>query len=256
MQRLHLNSDFGVVLQARSGATRLPGKMTMPFYNNRGILEIVISAVLGAFDAENIFLATTTASGDDSLAEIGKQCGIHVFRGSESDVLQRFIDCSRENGLKHILRVCADNPFLRPNYLQQLATEYMESPSDYLSFAFPDGTPTIRSHIGLFGEMVALSALQKVSDMTTESFYHEHVTNFIYGNPQTFDVRFLPLPGIVRSRSDIRLTVDTSDDFEMAAKIFSELQSNENTTEGLIELIDHHPEMLLRMKKLINTYVK
>lgn len=249
-------SGFGVVLQARSGATRLPGKMTMPFFNGHGIFEIVIHAVLEAFDVENIVLATTTSLGDDVLAEIAHRNGIRVFRGSENDVLQRFVDCAHEFNLTHLLRVCADNPFLRPDYLQQLAREYMQSPADYVSFAFPDGTPTIRSHIGLFGEMVALSALRRANEMTQEPFYHEHVTNFIYGNPEVFDVRYLPLPAIVRERSDIRLTVDTADDFEMAATLFSELESKENTTEALIALIDHHPEMLLRMKKLINTYVK
>lgn len=251
-----LKADYGVLLQARSGATRLPGKMTLPFWNGKGILEVVIQTALQAFDHEQVILATTESVADDELARIAESHGIRVFRGSEHDVLQRFIDCAHQFQLKHVVRVCADNPFLRVEYLQELAKHYEQQPADYVSYAFPDQTPIIRSHIGLFAEMVAVSALERAAELTGDKFYHEHVTNFIYGNPDTFDVRLLPLPELVRARNDIRLTVDTPDDFEMASQLYSEMLVQGNTVEALFHLIDSKPELLQRMGKLISTYVK
>jgi spore coat polysaccharide biosynthesis protein SpsF len=256
MKKHRLNTGFGVLLQARSGATRLPQKMTLPFFEGHGILEIVIQTALQAFDQEHVILATTDSNPDDELASIASSFGVQVFRGSEHDVLQRFIDCAHQFNLNHVVRICADNPFLRADFLQELVKDYERQPADYVSYAFPDQTPIIRSHIGLFAEVVSVAALEKASLLTTEAFYHEHVTNFIYGNPQQFDVRFLSLPELVRSRNDIRLTVDTIDDFEMASQLFAELHGKGNTLEALLQLLDEKPDMLERMGKLINTYVK
>lgn len=250
------DQGVGVVLQARSGATRLPGKMTTPFFQGKGILEIVMTHVLCAFDSKSVVLATTTSAADNALANLAEAYGIRVFRGSEHDVLQRFVDCAHRDDLQHVLRICADNPFLRPEYLQALMSDYLDNPCDYVSYAFPDGTPIIRSHIGLFAEMVAVGALERAIASTDDKFYHEHVTNYIYGHPDNFDIRLLSLPEEVQSRNDIRLTVDTAQDFEMAAAIFAELQMKGNTLSALIQLIDERPEMLKRMQQLISTYTK
>lgn len=253
---MKLPQGVGVLLQARSGATRLPGKMTIPFYRGKGILEMVMLRSLAAFEPDCIVLATTTSPADDPLAVLADAHGIKVFRGSEHDVLQRFIDCAHREGFRHVLRICADNPFLKSEYLQALIVDYLKHPCDYVSYAFPDGTPIIRSHIGLFAEMVATEALERAAQLTNETFYHEHVTNFIYGNPEDFSIRLLPLPEELRARNDIRLTVDTPEDFQMASEIFAELEAKGNSLSDLIKLIDERPEMLQRMQQLISTYVK
>jgi spore coat polysaccharide biosynthesis protein SpsF len=251
-----LPDTFGVVLQARSRATRLPGKMTLPFYQESGILQVVIEKTLEAFDKSRVVLATTDVDEDDVLVDIARTYGIGVYRGSESDVLQRFIECTRAFGFQHILRVCADNPFLRPEFMQSLVDSYFESPCDYHSYAFPDGTPTIRSHIGLFAEMASMKALEDAAMQTDNPFYHEHVTNYIYSNENVFRVKFKPLPLIVRHRKDIRLTVDTQTDFTIASALYALLKSGDDTLEALVNLVDQHPEYLNEMKQLISTYEK
>jgi len=251
-----LPNDFGVLLQARNGATRLPGKMTMSFHQGRSILEIVILRALEAFDGTHVVLATTTSSEDEVLVRLAESYGIRVFRGSEHDVLQRFIDCANRESFSHLIRICADNPFIRPEYLQALTQEYLSAPSDYISYAFPDGRPIIRSHIGLFAELVATDALQRVAAATNDVFYHEHVTNFIYGNPHVFSTRWMQLPAEIRERNDIRLTVDTPEDFQMASELFALLEANGSSLSYLTKIIDERPNILQQMKKLISTYEK
>ena len=84
-----LPDTFGVVLQARSRATRLPGKMTLPFYQESGILQVVIEKTLEAFDKSRVVLATTDVDEDDVLVDIARTYGIGVYRGSESDVRKK-----------------------------------------------------------------------------------------------------------------------------------------------------------------------
>jgi spore coat polysaccharide biosynthesis protein SpsF len=247
---------FGVILQARSRASRLPGKMTLPFHEGKGILQVVIETTLKAFDKSRVALATTDLVDDDILVEIANAYGIGVYRGSESDVLQRFVDCARVFGFQHILRVCADNPFLRPEFMQSIVESYFEAPCDYHSYAFPDGTPTIRSHIGLFAEMVSLQALESAAARTDNPFYHEHVTNYIYSNEDLFRVKFKQLPLLIQPRKDIRLTVDTPADFAIVSSLYALLKEGDDTVEALVNLVDQHPEYLNEMKQLISTYEK
>jgi spore coat polysaccharide biosynthesis protein SpsF len=247
---------FGVILQARSRSTRLPGKMTLPFYREKGILQVVIETTLKEFDRSRVVLATTDITEDDVLVEIAKAYDIGVYRGSENDVLQRFIECARHFGFKDILRVCADNPFLRTEFMKSLVEAYMEAPCDYYSYAFPDGTPTIRSHIGLFAELVSLQALENAALKTDSPFYHEHVTNYIYSNDQVFNVKFKQLPQVIQSRTDIRLTVDTPTDFSIVSALYALLKSSDESLETLVTLVDQHPEYLNEMKQLISKYEK
>lgn len=255
---MRLPSGYGIVLQARTGSTRLPGKMTRPFYQDLNMLEIIIETVKSSFEASQIYLATTTSVADDELADIAASTGIHLFRGSENDVLQRFIDCAEQNRLEVCVRICADNPFIQAQYMVDLISDFEKSPCDYSSFAFPDGTPIIRSHIGFFTEIVRTAALRRAAEETPDPFYHEHVTNFIYGNKQIFDVRLLPMPLHLQQRTDIRLTIDTADDFEMAASLFSELSSRgeAQNTEAILRAIDDHPEYKERMSALIKQFTK
>ena len=59
--------------------------------------------------------------------------------------------------------------------------------------------------------------------MTNEKMYHEHVTNFIYDNKDKFNVSLIEAPELLYNREDIRLTVDTKEDFEMSKEIYSKI---------------------------------
>lgn len=248
---------IGIIIQARMGSTRLPGKMGKPFFKQQSLIEVILRNILKVDPDISVVLATSSNSKDDYLEEIGKTIGVKVFRGNENDVLQRFIDAAEHYGITTVVRVCADNPFLSVKYVRDLINEFTEG-DDYLSYSYDDGTPTIKSHIGMFAEIVSLSALRKVKTLTNSGFYFEHVTNYIYEHSNEFKVRFLPLPQLLHQRKDIRLTIDTETDFEISKEVFEELMKDSETVEAtkLLSIIDGKSELLEKMKGEIERNTK
>ena len=216
-------NDIKIIIQARTGSTRLPQKMILPFYGNEGIFSLILSRLTSNIMKENIILATSTNLNNNILAEIAERHGVNCFRGSENDVLQRFIDAANQFEAAKIIRVCADNPLLDMDFLNFLLENFEKTECDYMSFSTSEGTPTIKTHYGFWAEAMTLNALNKVKNMTSESLYHEHVTNFIYANRDVFDVKFFNIPDEIERHDDIRLTIDTKMDFDTQKEIFNKI---------------------------------
>jgi len=241
-------SDLGIILQARTGSTRMPEKVILPFYQDQSILDLLLEKLkkLGF----PMILATTTNPSDDRICSLAQKHEVSVFRGSENDVLDRFIQAAKENKFSKIIRVCADNPFLDFAGMQLLIREFGQSDADYLSFELAGNKPSILSHFGFWTEAIRLDALEKAQKLTSEKLYHEHVTNYIYGNPQLFNVQFIQADSLVFSRTDIRMTLDTPEDFHIQQKIYAQI-SAENPNFGISEIVswlDRNPEILELMK--------
>lgn len=162
--------------------------MVLTFFDAKGIFEIVIEQIIEAELKVPVILATTENPGDDILVEIAKAKGVSVFRGSEENVLDRFIGAAEEFGVEKIIRVCADNPFLDMERSGHLIVRFGESKADYWCYALEDGTPSIKTHYGFWAEGVTLAALKKAASLIQEKVYLEHVTNFIYTNPGLFSI--------------------------------------------------------------------
>lgn len=212
-----MKTNIGIIIQARSGSTRLPGKMMLPFYESASILTVIIQRIQKNLDLP-LVLATTTNAIDDELVRMVEAQGVEVFRGDEDDVLSRFTAVNTDKDWSACVRVCADNPYLNMELLQNLIAAYQGE--DYLSYQTMEAKPTILSHYGVFAELVSAKALLKAAQMTKEKLYREHVTNFIYNNPSDFSCRFLELPSSVSWEEGIRLTIDTKQDFENVKELF------------------------------------
>lgn len=241
-------SQLGIIIQARTGSTRLPEKVIQPFYQEQTILDLLLEKVKKL--KLPVVLATTINPLDDRLCTLAEIHGVPVFRGSENDVLDRFIQAAHHFGFSKIIRVCADNPFLDLSALENLTDQFNQSDADYFGYRLDGNKPSILTHFGFWAEGVRLDALEKAAAFTSEKLFHEHVTNFIYGNPTLFNVKLIDADPIVFSRSDIRLTLDTLEDFEMQVKIVDAI-SKENINFGLREIVrwlDKHPEILEQMK--------
>lgn len=242
----------GIIIQARTGSTRLKGKILLPFYQGRCILDILLSGIKQACPDKVIVLATTDSPHDDVLAEKALQAGVKVFRGSENDVLARFIGAAESFGIDRFVRVCSDNPFLRPDSFATLFEEHTRSAADYVSFAFADGLPVIKSHLGLFAELTTTEALKRAAASTREQLYLEHVTIYLYTHPQAFNVRLLPLPALLEGRKELRFTMDTQDDFTLLQTLYATfVETTRGELHELLQLIDTHPEYKAKMRENI-----
>lgn len=242
-----------IIIQARTGSTRLPNKILLPFHNSKSILDSLISNLKSGFPQNQIILATSTSVNDANLKSVALNHDIAFFQGSENDVLKRFLDCAMQFEAKTIVRICADNPFLMVDYLKPLIESIENNETqEYISYEWPDKTPVMLSHIGLFAEAFKLSFLQKIDQLTADPFYHEHVTNYLYPNRADFKANFLPIPELIEKRKDIRLTIDTETDFELCQEIYANWQECEmQDLKSLCSVIDQKPLLLTKMKQEI-----
>ncbi len=251
-----MQTNIGIIIQARMGSTRLPNKMNLPFYNSKTILQIIIERLKELKDIP-IVLATTINPIDDVLIECALEQNILYFRGSEEDVLQRFIDTAQLHNFDTVIRVCADNPFLSLQLIEFLIQEYKKDAHfEYVSFQNKEGIPTIKTHYGFFAELVKLSALKKVANETAEKLYHEHVTNYMYSHAHKFKIKLLPIP--FQENNAIRLTIDTQEDFINARRIYEQLMiSNQEIEPNMIlQYLSNHNEFFETMRHQINLQQK
>lgn len=225
----------------------------MDFFHGSTILDILLERLKMDFPDMPIVVATTTSPRDEAMVDVAERNGVWSFRGSEDDVLQRFVDAAEFFGFSHVVRICADNPMLSSSLLKALLQAWGEGKADYCSYQLPDGTPTIRSHYGLFCECVRTDALKKVITQTAEPFFHEHVTNYLYNHPKEFTLQFLPAPAILNDYPQIRLTIDTAGDFENAVKVYREFIEGklEFNAENTVKVLKQQQSLLEAMNKEI-----
>ena len=248
--------NLGIIIQARLGSTRLPGKILKPFHEDKCILDILLDKLHQASDAK-VIVATSTSKDNDVLVEHLEQNGECYYRGSENDVLDRFIKAAKEFNVDGIIRICSDNPFIDPNGIKVLIEKAQRSESQYIGFRI-NGLPSIKTHFGFWGEFVTLDALKKVAVSTNDLPAHEHVTIHIYTHPEEYQCEWIDCPDFIQGRDDIRLTVDTQEDFDNAQQVYADL-TKENYNFGLEEVvnyIDQHEEMKASMKRIITQNTK
>lgn len=242
----------GVIIQARTGSSRLPNKVLTPFYKDENLLDILLGSLQKFSNGRyRVILATTENPKDEALLSVARKWGVDCFKGSEADVLDRFIAAARQYDVDSIIRICSDNPFLQVSAIDTLFDEYEKTGADYVSFAFPDGLPVIKSHLGLFMELTTRETLQRVREMTDEPVFHEHVTNYIYAHPETFSVRLLELPPKLQNRKDLRFTLDTQDDFRMLQALYADFRNTDMCVDSLLHIVDSHSRYRDVMKENI-----
>ena len=242
------------VLQARMGSTRLPKKMAMIFFDNKTILELILSKLNKTFPTIPKYLATSINSDDDILANLASKNNCMVYRGNENDVLSRFTGVAKENDITNIIRICCDNPFLDMLEMKRLIN-YAEqfNDVDYISFKV-NNLPSIKTHFGFWAEFITVSALNKITSYTNEALFHEHVTNYIYENENLFFVKFLDVSKSLEGKKDIRMTIDTIADFDLLSEIYLKIfndMGDEFTIIDIISFLDRNEEYKFKMKEQI-----
>lgn len=232
----------------------MPGKMIQPFYEGKSMLELIIGRFITDLnDKIPLVIATTDNIKDNEIEILAKRMNTKFFRGSEDDVLMRFIDTAENFNLDKIIRVCADNPLFDLKGTIELSSIINADEFDYIGYKVFRDIPTILTHSGFWGEVTSLKALKQTHHETSETVYREHVTNYIYKHSEKFRIKLVEAPGYLFFRNDIRLTVDTKEDFELMQEIYKRLMAEKISIEpeSVIKFIDAHPDFLVRMNHQI-----
>jgi glutamate-1-semialdehyde 2,1-aminomutase len=153
-----------------------------------------------------IVLATSTNQINDQLADVVENLGYHVFRGSENDVLQRYVDAAREVNADVVIRITGDCPFVDPQLIDDMLEVFFASNVDYISNTDPPTFPD-----GFDIEIFRANALFRSSEMATSPYEREHVTPCLRTNPLFSNKNKVA----VVDSSHIRLTIDEQRDLDV-----------------------------------------
>lgn len=227
------------IIQARMGSERLPGKVIKELCGKPMIVHIVERLSKSKL-IDDIVVATSTDECNDVLEDILNATGIKCFRGSEDDVLTRYIDTVERYGGDNIIRVTGDCPLVSYEIIDELIQQFIQSEKDYMRVDVPD---TICR--GFDAEIFTKDALHKVDSLANIQRYREHVTLYMYQHPNEFSISKCILPTRWQT-PDYRLTVDTVQDFELIEKIYAGLYADGTymNIEDIINFIDCNQKLI------------
>ncbi|MBU0486137.1 MAG: glycosyltransferase family protein [Proteobacteria bacterium] len=230
------------IIQARMGSTRLPGKV-MKSLCGKTVLSHVIARVQACPYVDEVVVATTTVPQDDVIVKESEMAGAKVFRGSEGDVLSRYYEAAKETCADIVVRVTSDCPLFDPQVLSRMITLFLKLNAsqpvvDYLGNSLESSFP-----VGLGAEIFSFVALEKASIEATKEYEREHVTPYIYLNPELFAVRNFAND---EDLSFHRWTLDTSEDFELITTIYERLGKDGElfSTKSILDLFLKEPQLI------------
>jgi spore coat polysaccharide biosynthesis protein SpsF len=164
-----------------------------------------------------VVLATTGSPVDDRLAEVGAELGFRVHRGSEEDVLGRFVEALVGDPADVVLRQTGDNPLLDPGIVDTAVAEYLKGGCDYVSNNVERTWPR-----GMDVEVVAREALDRSHREGQRPEDREHVTVYVRTHPGLFRIRQVHALA-QETWPDLRLTLDTPADLQVLSRVFADL---------------------------------
>lgn len=199
------------IVQARMGSTRLPNKVMKPI-SGIPMIELLLARLAKASQIDQIVLATSTDERNIPLVEHVQKLGYTCVRGSENDVLNRFLVAARQAQADVVVRITGDCPLIDPALVDQAITQFKADAVDYLSNSTPPTYPD-----GLDTEVFTLKALERAERESHDSFDHEHVTPYLR-KPGLFKTC------VMRNCEDLsglRWTVDEPADFVVISEVFA-----------------------------------
>lgn len=219
------------IIQARMGSTRLPGKVMKNLFG-KTVLAHVIERVKSA--GVEVIIATTDKPDDAVIETEALKNGAKVFRGSEDDVLSRYYYAAIKANAELVVRVTSDCPLYDGELLKDMLSYY--NSEDYLSNTIERRFPR-----GLDTEIFTFAALEKCQKEANEKPQREHVTPYIYQNPDKFTIRhYKRQPNL----SALRWTLDTEEDWQMIYEVYKALYKGEIfSTVEVVNFLEKHPEI-------------
>lgn len=221
---------IGIIIQARMGSTRLPGKVLKPIAG-KALLDHVLGRVALLQHPCEVIVATSCLPMDNYIEHHCISNEVSVFRGSEADVLDRYYQCAREKSFNHVVRLTADNPFTDAEELQRLIELHLIEHNDY-SHSF-NAMP-----LGVGAEIFSFEALEISAKEGNKPNHREHVNEYIQEHHENFKIGTLTVAPM-KHCPNLRLTVDTIEDYERACMIAARAPSRWIWTEEAISICSH-----------------
>lgn len=220
----------GIIVQARMGSSRLPGKVLEDLAGAPALLRLFerLRRVKGF---PRVVLATSILSGDDPIAaKVATQPDIALWRGPELDVLKRYADAARHFDIDPIVRITADCPLMEPSCIDEVLDAFHSVPGcEYADNLVPRTYPH-----GYDVQVVSRAALETADREAVDPYEREHVLPFIQRRKDRFRTRHVSSAD--RNNSSLRITLDFPEDLLLIRAIYERLYPG-NPTFGLDDIL-------------------
>lgn len=207
---------IGIIVQARMGSTRLPGKVLLKLVDDESVLSYLLRRLLRCRRADKIIVATTTNPKDDVLEDFLKARGCLYYRGSEEDCLDRFYQASSFFGIDVIVRITSDCPLVIPEVIDEMIEYYLKSQMeiDYLSNRqytnYPEGVDV---------EIFKRNMLEEAAIDVLQQQEREHINYYFLNRDSNFRIRYYN-HNLGYDYSRFRLSIDSQNDIDRICGLF------------------------------------
>lgn len=230
-----------VVIQARTGSTRLPGKVLRPL-GGRSVLTRMIERVRAATTASEVVVATTTYADDDEIARICRQEDVPCFRGHPTDLLERHYRAGIAWRADAVVKIPSDCPLIDPQVIDRVLCYYLAhcEQLDYVSnlhpATYPDGNDV---------EVVSMDALEVAWKEARRAFEREHTTPYLWENPGRFHLGNVTWETGLDYSMTHRWVLDYLEDYRLMAAIFDTLYERKPLfgLADILYLLELRPEL-------------
>lgn len=223
-----------VIIQARMGSSRLPGKILMPLGSTDN-LTYVIERCKKIDGVSKVLVATSSLSQDDAVEKWCEEHQLSCYRGSEEDVLDRFIQAAKPYDPDYVIRVTADCPFVDYEMASDMVALMKKEQVDIIDL---EG----QLPRGLAVEVISYKALQYIDEKGHENRHREHVTYYAYEFKEQF-TRVSYVADEMRNEPPLRITLDTVADYELLSKVASHFDDVFVSSIDVIQYLIEHPEV-------------
>jgi len=243
------------IIQARMGATRLPGKVLLDI-GGQPMLVRVVERVRRAARLDGVVVATTTQVQDDPVAELCRGRGYACSRGSLQDVLDRYYQAARSARATEVVRITADCPAMDPQLIDLTVDEFRRAGADFAADRLPP--PWSRTYpIGLDVEVCSFTALERAWKEAGQPFQREHVMPYFYEGIPAEALRSTKNALAVSPRGfrvllvnhdpdygALRWTVDTAPDLELLRQVYARFDNRDTFSwTDVLALFEREPEL-------------
>jgi len=221
------------IVQARMGSTRLPGKVMLPLLGDP-VLTRVMRRAARATTLDEVVVATTILPADDAIVGLAAVEGWPVERGSEMDLLDRYLTAARSHAADVIVRITSDCPLIDPGVIDRTVLAFIAADVDYASNTLEPATYPR----GLDVEVVSRAALERAGREDRDPAWREHVTPYLYRHPESFRLLRVPADD---DHADQRWSIDTPEDYELVRRIYEAVGGDDFDWREALAVVEAHP---------------
>jgi len=234
----------GIIVQSRTGSSRLPAKVMMKADDKSLMIDYVINQLKHSKLHDDIVIATTNLQRDDVIFNHVSNQNISCFRGDEKNVLERHYQCAKKYAFSTIVRIPSDKPLIDPTIVDYVIEKFQSDSYDYISnFSVDvnDNNKFIPSYpSGTEVEIFSFATLEAAWKNATSEVDKEHVTPYIYSHPEKFNILSLKSE---KNLSQFRWALDYENDLKLIRIIISKIQKRPILMNDILELFEREPDL-------------